>query len=288
LCCRIGSTVLSLFGFYIKKQHKACLALFIGFLTMNIDKRIIGEQNTRAILTALHRFGWLTSRMISVLVWPEAKQAPAMARRAVRTLADQKLLLKRQLPEGGDCYTLSAAGARWLLDKEGIAAKAGSTLKLGNPMHRACSNWYLINRMLAGDTIWTEYEIQTGRAPVCNIGGKVPDGLCLTDFGLVWVEVENAWKNRIDRSAIVRFCQRNLATGPEMIELAPDFYLFRVAVVSTNSDALRAMHRSFVDARALGDLSERQVDNIELALLPVDRSLVAGNYEQVLLCDVIT
>jgi hypothetical protein len=255
---------------------------------MTTDKRLIGEQNTLAILMYLHRFGWLTSRMLSGLIWPEAKQSAAMARRTVRALAEQKLILKRPLLAGGDCYVLSAAGARMLNEKEGVAAKAGSTLKLGNPVHRACSNWYLISRLLAGDTIWTEYEIQTGRAPVASVSGKVPDGLCLTPFGLVWVEVENAWKNRTERSKIIQFCQRTLHTSTEMTELAPDFYLFRVAVVSTNLDALRAMHRSFLDAHVVDDLSERQIHNIELALLPVDKSLVAGNYEQVLLCDAIS
>jgi hypothetical protein len=252
---------------------------------MNIDKRIIGEQNTRAILTALHRFGWLTSRMISALVWPEAKQAPALARRTVRALAEQKLILKRALPEGGDCYVLSAAGARWLNEKEGVAAKTGTGLQLGNPVHRACSNWYLINRLLAGDTVWTEYEIQTGRAPVANVSGKVPDGLLDTAFGLVWVEVENAWKNRAERGKVVSFCQRNLLTCDQMVELAPHFYLFRVAIVSTNIDALKAMYRSMIDAHAVGDLTETQLGNIELVLCPVDKSLVASVMQQCLLHD---
>lgn len=108
---------------------------------MTLDKRLVGEQNTLAILTFLHRFGWLTSRMISTLVWPTAKQAPAMARRTMKALADQKLVIKRALSEGGDCYTLSATGAKWLSEKEGVAAKSGASLQLGNPVHRACSNW---------------------------------------------------------------------------------------------------------------------------------------------------
>ncbi len=254
---------------------------------MPLDKRIAGEQNTLAILIALHRFGWLTSRMIAALVWPEAKQAPAMSRRAVRAMAEQKLLLKRQLPAGGDCYVLSAAGARWLQDKEGVAAKSGTSLQLGNPVHRACSNWFLISRLLAGDAIWTEYEIQTGRAPVANISGKVPDGLVDTPLGLVWVEVENAWKNRSERGKVVSFCQRNLLTGAEMAELAPDFYLFRVAIVSTNLDALRAMYRSLAEAHAASDLSDTQAGDIELVLCPVDRSLVAGPVQQCLLYDLL-
>ena len=251
------------------------------------DKRIIGEQNTLAVLMYLHRFGWLTSRMLASLVWPAAKQSPAMARRTVKAMADQKLIIKRALSEGGDCYTLSATGARWLNEQEGIGAKSGASLQLGNPVHRACANWYLIDQIQQGNRVWTEYEIQTGRTPVGNVSGKVPDGLVDTPFGLTWVEVENAWKNRAERAAIVRLCQRCLFTRDQMSELAPDFYLFRVAIVSTNLDALRAMHRSMMDAHTVGELTETQAGAIELVHLPVDKSLVAGPPQQCLLYDLL-
>lgn len=253
---------------------------------MPLDKRLIGEQNARLILTALHRFGWLTTRMIAALVWSDASQSIAMARRTLNRLIDDRRVLKRPLPDGGDCYVLSAAGARWLHEEQGLAAKPGSTLKLGNALHRACSNWYLIHRHLAGDDIWTEYEIQTGRAPVFSVGGKTPDGLVMTPLGLIWVEVENAWKNLNERARVVNFCQHCLLAGEQMAELAPDFYLFRVAVVSTNPEARGAMLRSFADAAAAGDLSSGQIEHIEIALLPVDKSLQSGAYEECLLADV--
>ena len=254
---------------------------------MTLDKRLVGEQNTLAILTFLHRFGWLSSRMIAALVWPEAKQAAAMARRTVKSLTDDKLILKRALPDGGDCYTLSAVGARWLNEKEGITAKSGASLQLGNPVHRACSNWFLIDQIRQGKRVWSEYEIQTGRAPVCNVGGKTPDGLVQSNFGLIWVEVENAWKNKVERAKVVNFCQRHLFTGEQLCELAPNHYLFRVAIVSTNHDALKAMHRSLVDAHASGDLTDMQASDIELVLCPVDKSLVAGPLQQCLLYDLL-
>lgn len=183
---------------------------------MALDNRLIGEQNTLTILVLLNRFGWLTSHMIAALVWPAAKQSTTMARRTVKVMADGKLIIKRPLPAGGSCYVLSAAGARLLNEREGISAKAGSTLKLGNPVHRACSNWFVIQRLLAGDQVWTEYEIQTGRAPLVSIAGKTPDGLVMTPFGFLWVEVENAWKNRSERAKVVGFCQRHLTIGEQM------------------------------------------------------------------------
>lgn len=243
---------------------------------MAIDKRIIGERNTLAILTNLNRFGWLTSRMISVLVWPTAKQAPAMARRAVKTLADEKLILRRPLPDGGDCYTLSAAGARMLSEATGLTARSGASLPLGNTVHRACANWYVIGHILDGTTVWTEHEIQTGVAPVVSVDAKVPDALLETPFGLIWVEVENAWKNRSERSKVVRFSSRYLPVSNRLAELAPDVYLVRVAIVGTNVDALRAMCRTFNEAFLQGDISESQAADVELVLLPVDKSLVGG------------
>ncbi len=252
-----------------------------------LDKRLIGEQNTLSILLYLHRFGWLTSRMLAALNWPQAKQGTAMARRIVKSLTDQKLVIKRPLPEGGDCYVLSAAGARWLNEREETVATSGATLPLGNPVHRACSNWFLIGRLLAGDAIWTEYEIQTGRAPFVTVAGKTPDGLVLTPLGLIWVEVENAWKNRTERNKVVHFCQRLLLPGEQMAELAPDAHLFRAAIVSVTMDALRSMTQSLTAAHASGDLSDAQATEIELIHLPISPSLTAGTQQQCLLYDLL-
>lgn len=244
--------------------------------TFMLDKRLIGERNTLAILGFVHRFGWLTSRMLSALVWPTASQAPAMARRTVKALVDDGMLLRRPLPDGGDCYTLSAAGARFLNDAAGTLASSGASLPLGNPVHRACSNWYLIHHLNDGTAVWTEHEIQTGSAPFTTIDGKVPDGLLELDEGLVWVEVENAWKNRKERQKVVTFCERHLLPNSQLCELAPNRYLFRIAIVGTSTDALRAMVRSFEDAHATGLLRDGQAGDIDLVLLPVDKSLVAG------------
>lgn len=243
---------------------------------MTTDNRLIGERNTLAVLSLLHRFGWLTSRMIAALVWTNAKQGPAMARRAVRTLTDDKLILRRPLPGGGDCYTLSAAGARLLNETTGLSAHSGASLPLGNTVHRACANWYVIRHINEGTTVWTEHEIQSGRAPLVSVDGKIPDALVDTPYGVIWVEVENAWKNRNERNKVVRFASRQLPSGDRMCELAPGHYLCRVAIVGTSTDALRAMCRSFAEAHAVGDIGESQAADVDLVLLPVDKSLVGA------------
>ena len=204
-----------------------------------------------------------------------------MARRIVKALADEGLVLKRPLPEGIHCYTLSAAGARFLADTIGIQAKSGASLPLGNTIHRACSNSYVISQMLAGFVVWTEHEIQCGRAPFTSVDGKVPDVLVETEYGLLWVEVENAWKNRKEREKVVRFCTRHLGVLPDngLTQLARGHYLFRVVIVGTCQEALRAMVRSFEDAHSLHKLSESHASDIEPVLLPVGKSLVAASVQ---------
>lgn len=170
------------------------------------DKKLKGEQNKLSSLKFLHRFGWLTAPMLAALVWPNASQGLAMARRTLVGMLDAKLVLKRNLPEGLECFTLSASGARMLTEQTGIKASSGASLLLGNALHRACGNWYLIEKINLSLTVWTEHEIQSGHAPVHRVGGKVADGLVATEYGLLWVEVENAWKNRRERSKVVRQC----------------------------------------------------------------------------------
>lgn len=243
---------------------------------MTIDKRLIAEQNMQAVLMYLHRFGWLTTRMLAALVWPCASQSIVLARRTLKKMADAKQVLKRTLPAGGDCFVLSASGARFLNEHGEFKAKGGASLALGNPLHRSCANWHLIQRLLAGDQVWTEHEIQSGRSPVGAVSGKVADGLIETDFGLVWLEVENAWKNRTERAKIVSFARRTLLAGESMVELAPNRYLFRLAIVGTTQESLRAISRSFVESYQTGEIGESQLGHIEITLLPVDKSLVAG------------
>lgn len=244
-----------------------------------IDKKIKGEHNRLAILSNLHKFGWLTCPMIAALVWPESSQAQAMARRTLHTLIEGKLILKRRLNDDVDGYTLSASGARYLQSEHGITASSGASLPLKNFVHRACSNWYVIRCLAKGQQAWTEHEIQTGKAPVHIVAGKVPDALVETEYGFIWVEVENAWKNRTERARVLEFCISHLpASGADlnMHEIAPDKFLFRVAVVSTSPDALRAIARSAKELYQSGRLTEGQAADIELEYLPLMPNLTAG------------
>lgn len=238
-----------------------------------LDKRIIGERNRRDCLHWLHRFSWLTSRMLAALVWGTASQAWPMARRTLKALQDDSLVIKRALPQGGDAYLLSARGARLLNEQEGLNARSGQGTALGNTVHRACSNWYLIDAINSGMDVVTEHEIASDRSHVRVFEGKQADGILLGDSEAIWMECENAWKAKKSREAVVEFCALHL-DQPTMPMLTPEHALRQMAIVSTNMDALRHMVATFQQAYRAGELREAQLQMVTVALLPISRSLV--------------
>ena len=242
-----------------------------------LDKRIVGERNRTDVLTWLVRFGWLTARMVAALVWPDAAQAQTMARRTLKALADDKLIISRPLPKGGAAYLLSAKGARLLGEQTGLIAESGNTLALGNPVHRACSNWYLIRAVQQGLGIVTEHEIASERGPCRVLKGKQADGLVIADDGAcIWLECEHLAKSRPERHKTVALVQECIG-GERQTEIAPGLWLARLAVVATNEQALRWMAASFLDAHRSGLLRDSQVAEVEACLLPISESLVPGD-----------
>lgn len=242
-----------------------------------LDKRIIGERNRTDVLTWLARFGWLTGRMVAALVWPDAAQAQAMTRRTLKGLADDKLIMSRPLPKGGAAYLISAKGARLLNEQTGLTAESGNALALGNPVHRACSNWFLIRAVQQGLAIVTEHEIASERGPCRVLKGKQADGLVIADDGAcTWLECEHSAKSRPERHKTVALVQDCLG-GARQVEIAPGLWLARLAVVATNEQALRWMAASFLDAHRGGFLEDSQVADVDACLLPISESLVPGD-----------
>lgn len=242
-----------------------------------LDKRLVGERNRTDVLTWLARFGWLTCRMVAALVWPDAAQSQAMARRTLKALGDDKLIITRPLPKGGAAYLLSAKGARLLAEQVGIAVDSGNSLALGNPVHRACSNWYLIRAVQRGLDVVTEHEIASERGPCRVIKGKQADGLVIAEAGAcTWLECENSAKSRPERHKTVALVQECMGSE-QQVEIAPGLFLARLAVVATNDQALRWMSASFLDAHRNGLLRDRQVADVDACLLPISESLVPGD-----------
>lgn len=244
--------------------------------TQPLDKRIVQERNRSDVLMWLARFGWLTSRMLAALVWPDAAQAQAMARRTLKALLDDKLIISRALSKGGAVYLLSAKGAKLIGEQRGVAATSGHVMTIGNPVHRACSNWYLITAVQRGFEIVTEHEIATGRGPCKVIKGKQADGLVIADGGAcVWMECENSAKSKPARHKTVALVEECIGAATR-VELAPDLWLARVAIVATNEQALRWMAASFQEAHRQALLKDSQIAEVDACLLPISESLVPG------------
>lgn len=243
---------------------------------VRLDKRIVQERNRTAVLHWLWRFGWLTSRMIAALVWQDAAQPLAMARRTLKAMTEDKLVISRVMTKGGAAYLLSAKGARLLHEQTGADAHSGNSLAIGNPVHRACSNWYLIQAVNRGLDIVTEHEIATERGPCRVLRGKQADGLVIAEGGAcVWLECEHSQKARAERHKTVALVQDCIG-GDTLAELAPGLWLARLAVVATNEQALRWMAASFQAAHRQGQLRDSQVAEVEACLLPVSQSLLPG------------
>ena len=149
-------------------------------------------------------------------------------------------------------------------------------------MHRACGNWFLIQRIMQGEKIWTEHEIQQGLAPVHSVLGKIPDALIESEHGLTWVEVDNSWKNVAERKKVLTLCQAVIPHhySIPMFELSPEHFLFRVAIVSNTASALRSMVGTFVKAFEMGELNELQASAVELHLHVLNPSLIPTQVAQ--------
>jgi len=246
-----------------------------------IDKKLIGEANRLAILKWLHRFGWLTSRMISELVWNDIPSKLAMAQRTLANMQKAKLVVKRELPIGGNVHLLGARGADLLKSEYGISAESGSRLKLGNPLHRSASNWYLIRELAKGNEVKTEHEIQTGKVPISKRYGKVADGFVLTKQGVVWLEVENAWKNRGRRAEILKFCADYLG-DPEVQEcLWGEWHLFRVEVLAITAESGEAMVRTILEAYQSGFINELALHDLWLIYAPMSSGLIYPDEDRI-------
>ena len=165
-----------------------------------LDGRLVAADNDYQTIFWLHRFGWLTSRQLARLVWPEASQGMRMAQRTLKRLIEQKYVLERPLPTGGKAYVIGQRGAGFLKDHgvKNVSSRGNRDLRFSTPFHRALANDYAITQYQLGHKIWTEHEIQRGLSPLpeARIGRhvKIPDLLTFIDDVYMWYEVENAPK----------------------------------------------------------------------------------------------
>lgn len=181
------------------------------------DGRAIARENEKRILRALHRFGWLRTRDLAVLVWqPWAMKAPStgpclrprlptaaalrMAQRTLSRLRKRRQVLSSRAPDGSTLYALAEAGAR-TLQTIGIGAASGKDLlrefSSSHYRHRSIANEIAIAAIVDGFRVSTEREIARGRwfGGMEGVSDKLPDVILRDSHDLWWIEVERSRKN---------------------------------------------------------------------------------------------
>lgn len=183
------------------------------------NTRLTAANNETAILIYLHRFGWLRTRQIAALVWPESAEGGgySMAQRTLRRLKLAHKVIPKLAPDGATIYALGQGGAKLLRDTQGLE-EAKTTRDCMRCLtaydHRALANDIAIDWIARGKKAWTEHEIQAGRAPLKVLRGKIPDVLLdWTDktiaadgeVVLAWGEIENTWKSNKEMDRMLEF-----------------------------------------------------------------------------------
>ncbi len=171
-------------------------------------------------LEAIARFGWLTREQISRLLWPGSTPVTRekLGQRFIAKAQSQGWILRRVIDGGGSAYVLRPAGVVHLHQaRPTVPAKSGLDLRLGNVRHRSLINNTLIDRLVEGNQVWTEYEILTRRTPQIVVANKIPDGAILQvdDDGaeLQWFEVEAHSRKRQDFEALCQLIRGPLAAA---------------------------------------------------------------------------
>lgn len=191
------------------------------------DNRAVALQKDFAVLKLIEKFGHLRRSEIARGLSPRspAKYALKIARRVVRRLLEDGLLVERWNALGGKSLVLSNRGA---LRLQAIDIKARSGYDLSNVSgpqfyHRTLGSCYLLERAAFGDEVYGEYAINTsrgvvGRVEIAQRFGKIPDGLITVpgpargiDSGLDaadWLEVESSYKRAADLDRTFRVAYR--------------------------------------------------------------------------------
>lgn len=221
------------------------------------DGRIIAMENEVRVLRALHRFGWLRTRDLAVLLWQQWQKSPPgepdlkrptptasdwrMAQRTLRRLVEARQVLRGQAPNGSVIYALSEAGSR-RLQQLGVPALSGKDLirafSAAQFQHRSVANEVAIAGILAGYRISSEREIAQDKwlGGADGIEGKKPDVLLQANGRVWWYEVERSRKNAKDYARLLKWLQavrHDARPGHESVLLGKGLCWARVVFMCT-------------------------------------------------------
>jgi hypothetical protein len=156
------------------------------------------------------------------------------ARRKLNSLERDKFLLVTERPDCTKVYGLSATGRNFLKVKDPDSSPA-SSLKYLRGLNRTYEHRCIANRVCINFSDYcefsTEYEIQTLRAPISSVLGKVPDCLLYPPEGVIHCEIERSKRNESSWQDLIRWVVRVFhPVYPErpVLDEAQELYLRRV------------------------------------------------------------
>lgn len=227
----------------------------------NQDGRELARMNEIRVLKALHKYAWLRTRDLAVLIWMKAKSRPndgfvpehvivdssatRMAQRTLSRLRLGRLVIHIRAPDGSEIYGLSEAGAR-LLAGIGVPAKSGKDyirrVSLSHYHHRRLANEVAIIAAIQGYRVASEAEIAAGLwfGGKGGINGKYPD-VVVRDNKNVWLcEIERSRRNQKDYDRVLEFIV-NLWSNQrmEVVDLPGGYKLRQVVFVCEKAFADR-------------------------------------------------
>lgn len=178
--------------------------------------RDIARSNELRCMKTIAHFGHMRIAELARAVWPVARFGEQVARRTVKRLVEQGLLLERRNALASTSLCVTRAGAAWL-ELRGVPSQ--HTLELSSVsgptfFHRTLATRYLIERQLTGCHVAGEYVILRRALPF-NIDSlakalrKLPDGFVWQrrhdgTFGVELVEQEAAPKSRAEIEKCLR------------------------------------------------------------------------------------
>jgi len=170
------------------------------------DTREIRDRYRARLLLLLHRTGWARRHEVALSIAPTLpiSTATRRAQRALAAAVADGLVQRRDLPNGGCLYAVTAIGARWLREHLNVEAHA-MTRALAQATrleHRSVSTQIGLAGELLGARALFERETYQAAAQFSGAFKKVPDAMLLWEEGPVrlasWHEVDLSPRGRKD------------------------------------------------------------------------------------------
>lgn len=216
-------------------------ALTNRWLTMEQSIKV-GEDLKIRVLLALDKFGWLTAEQVGAVCFSHSKNPAVRARLKLRQLLRQGLVRGTSTSHATVAWQLTNA-TRLALEQAGLRVpRAIEYVNVHHVTeHTALATWIAIQKRG-----WNEYSLLTGQVPglKSRLMGKIPDAVYWQGHDLIWVEVENSWKNKKSRQGVLNFCVA--AFGKEVknpIEIG-DKILTMMEIVCATDESFKAIRRT--------------------------------------------